>query len=111
MCQLRQMWRIKSIKRNVENRQEGEWFRTSQRWGEGSLPSSFYFRALPITRMPAEVPALGHRPPWPRRLRQPPARCSSPGLPEAPWRGSRWEGQVQTAVASCLLWSGEERAT
>lgn len=43
MCQLRQMWRIKSIKRNVENRQEGERFRISQRRGEGSLPSYFLF--------------------------------------------------------------------
>lgn len=61
--------------------------------------------------MPTKVPALGHRRPCPRGLRQPLARCSSPGLPEAPWRGSGWEGQVQTAVEMYLLWSGEERGS
>lgn len=57
------------------------------------------------------MPPKCHRPPGPRSLGQPPARCRLPGLPEAPWRGSRWEGQVQAALEISLLWSGEERGS
>lgn len=49
MCQLWQMCWIKPSKSNTEKQQEGEWFRIRPRWGEGGLPSCFYFHVLPVT--------------------------------------------------------------